>query len=803
MTKLLGMNLSMITNYLKTAIRNLSRFKIYSTINVIGLSLGLATVIMILLNIKFEYSYNNFHRHSENIFRIGTEFERHGEIISTSPEYVAALGPALKDDFPEIQNFVRLSTSKLLSISVGNQCFSIDNNLYVDSSFFRIFSFSLIEGDKKKLLCNPYSIVLTENLASLIFKNADPLGKYVTIENRQFTVTGVCATPPINSDIQFNSLISFSTLTQKPNSELFLGWRGGNQFTTYVELRKNTSAITVINKLPQFMWSNVNRDISVLGYKEILHLEPLSDIHLQYNIDSPAIRQNIESFTVIAILILIISCMNFVNLSTARGNERAKEVGIRKVLGAQRKSLVVQFLTESSVICLIALSFALMIVEIILPTYNNLFNKRLTVSMLWGGQFLSLLLILLVLTAFIAGFYPALVISNFNPINALKNKSKIGRQKMSLRKILVVFQFTITIFLIVFTLTINDQLLFVRSKQLGIENKDILVIPLVPGESIQKVCRSFESELRKVPGVVDVAASSNIPFAIDGFTSNGYFPEGYSSLRMFHVVDVDENFIDTYGIKLIRGKNFSTSLRSDSNSYLINESCAKLLSWDDPVGKYIVRNGTRHIIIGEIKNFNYLPLYYPIEPLIITNNPESGFFSYVSIKFSTENLESMLNSIRQVWSQFMPETVFEYSFLEDNFAKNYSDDIAFRKMFAAFSLLAIIISVLGLFGLVSYSISLRTKEIGIRKILGSSIFEINLLLIIDYIKWEILATFIAWPITFIAIRKWLEKFAYKLELSAWTFIIPSFLLFIIAVIIISTKVFWITYRNPIDSLRSE
>lgn len=786
----------MLKNYLKIALRTLRNQKIFSTINIFGLTIGLTAVLLIALNIKFEYSFNSFNENENRIFRIGMTVNREGKVIGSSPEFVAALGPAMMKDMPEVENFVRVATLRTMYLRYGDRSFKITDATYADSSLFNIFSFPLLAGNKDNALVDPYSLVLTQSTASKIFGKGNPMGKALSIGNVPYLVTGIVEDPPANSDVQLGSVISFSTLYNRP--DVFLGWNGGNQYITYVKLRKNASAEQVDEKFPSFLWPYINKEYSAGGWKVEARLEPLKDIHLYHNDDSAAIRDNIGSFSAIAIFILLIACANFVNLSTARATGRAKEVGMRRVLGAQRKSLVFQFLTESVLICLLSLFLALVLVELLLPWYNSLIDKHLVFSRLADGGFVIFLLVILIVTGVVAGLYPALFLSSYRPASTLRGNLSKGKHRLLLRKSLVIFQFAISIVLIVSTFVISDQLQFMRSKYLGFDRDNILVLPLA--DNLRAKYEALKAELKEIPGIVSAAASSNVP--LNGFTSNGYLPQGYHSPMIVHVVDGDEDFLNTFGIKLISGRNFSRQIPLDKQAYLINESLTKLLGWSDPIGKKIERNEV-NTVIGEVGDFNYSSLLYPIEPLIITDNPESGSFECVSVKYRTGNLPQLMGSIEKVWHEFAPTMPFEYRFLDQEFDNVYRSDIRFRESFLIFSGLAIFVSLLGLLGLVSYSVELRRKEIGIRKVLGSSVLEVLSLLSKEYLKWVIAANPIAWPVAYIVMHKWLENFAYRTSVELWSFVIAAVIVALVAVTTIVIEAIKAASENPVESLRYE
>lgn len=787
----------MLRNYLKVAIRNLKRNKVFSLINIIGLSIGLTAVLLISLNIRYEHSFNSFNKNEDRIYRVDLTLKVKGKALMSSPEFVAALGPSMLKDMPEVENYVRIATPRTKYFTYGNKSIKIEDVTYADSSLFNIFSFTLVTGNKRTALTQPNSIVLTQSTATKIFGREDPVGKMITIQGASYMVTGVTEDPPSNSDVRFSSVISFSSLYNKPN--IYLGWDGGNQYITYVLLNKNSSMEQVNKKFPDFLWSYINKRYSTGGWKEEARLEPLKGIHLYYNPDSATIRGNIKTYLAIAFFILLIACANFVNLSTARATSRMREVGMRKVLGANRNSLVFQFLSESVLLSLLALLIALVLVKLLMPWYIELTGKHIVLSQFMDGSFIIFLLGVLVFTGIVAGSYPALFLSSFRPTSILKGKFTTSGHGLSLRKALVILQFAISIVLIVSTFVINGQLGFMRNKDLGFDHKNIMVIPLV-NNNLRTKFDSFKTELKRIPGVEDAAASSEVP--LNDFTSNGYQPEGYKSPLIIKVVACDEDFLQTYGIRLVKGRQFGDQMGPDKNAYLVNEALSKQLGWNDPVGKKIDRNGS-HTVIGEVKNFNYASLYYPIEPLIITNNPESGSFNYVSIRLRRMDTPDVLARIKKIWHDFAPMIPFEYRILDQEFTNIYQSEISFRETFLVFSWLAIFVALLGLIGLVSYSVEVKRREIGIRKVLGSSVREIVTLLSKDYLKWVILANIIGWPVAYLIMHKWLENFAYRTKMHMWVFVAASGIVAAAALLTTSLQAIKAARTNPVESLRNE
>ena len=787
----------MLKNYFKITFRNLAKNKTFSAINIFGLTIGLTAVILIALYIKFEYSFNHFNKNINDIYRVAVQSENRGVAGTETYVFVPPLGPAMYKDFPEVKNYVRFSTNRTAYFTYSNKSYKIEDITYADSSLFNVFSFNLLSGNPHTALVSPYSIVLTKTTAEKIFGNENPLGRIITINNLPYNITGVAENPPANSDIQFNSVISFSTLYRDPNN--WMGWNGGNQYITYVQLKKNAAAAELNKKFPDFLWTYINKDLAGIKIKLSACLQPLNKIHLNYNEDSSSLKNNIKIYSLIALFILLIACMNFINLSTARSGSRAKEVGMRKTLGAKKKSLLLQFLSETIIISLAALIIALTLVEIMLPWFNQLIGKHLTAVNIGNPGFILLITGILVFTGIVAGLYPALYLSSYKPVEILKGHYTKGKQKQYLRRFLVVFQFVISIVLIISTFTINNQLNFMRDKKLGFDKQNIVVVPLV-NDQLKSGYKVFKDELKQIPGVINAAASSDIPS--NGFTSNGYFPEGFSSPLVINVVDVDDDFLKTFDIKIFNGRNFNNDLKTDKDAYIINQSLAEQLNWKDALNKTIRRGGI-HKVIGIVKDFNYASLYYKIQPLIITNHPGRNEFDYVSIKLSGGSIPQAMNSIKNVWHKFAPSVPFEYNFLDQTFDQIYKADIKFREAFVVFSNLAIIIALLGLLGLASYTVELKRKEIGIRKVLGSSTRRIMVMLTKEYSKWILIANIIAWPSAFYIMNIWLQGFAYKVQMQLWIFILSGIIVFAAALLVIGFQVVKAASANPIESLRYE
>jgi putative ABC transport system permease protein len=791
-------SVAMFKNYFLMAFRNLKKHRAYTLINVIGLALGLSAAILILLYLQFEISYDRFHENADSIYRVCIRNLREGMSERESPVFTPPIGPDMKKDFPEVEDFVRMSTLRTAYLNVDNEAFKVDSICYISPGLFEVFSFKLISGDSRTALVDPFSIVLSEQTSERIFGSKDAIGKTVQIGPEDlYKVTGVVENPPSNSSIQFKALISFETLYARPI--MSMDWNGGNQIITYVKLRENASAGSVEQKFPDFLWRNINETIAPYGWKNEAYLQPLKKIHFYYDPSSRTALVNFYTFSAVAIFILLIACINFVNLTTARAARRAREVGIRKVIGAHRGNLIRQFLGESMVMTILAFGVGIGVAFILNPTYNQLLNKELNPFELINFASIAGLIFLILLVGFASGIHPAFYLSSFQPAKTLKGVFDSASSKKRFRNVLVVFQFAISVTLIICTLLIRNQISYIKKAELGYNKENMVIVPLSERDLRTKT-EEMRDALLSQPGVVQAAASSDVPH--NGFTSNGYIPEGYSHSIMIHALDADEHFLETYGIDLLKGRNFSQEFATDRDAYLINETLAQQLGWDDPLGRTIRRNGDRRVI-GVVKDFQFATLHNKIEPLLITNTPWRNEFAFLSIKISTNDIRGTLGSIEKVYKKFSPSIPFEYFFLDDAFDTLYKSEERFEKIFQYFSLLAICIALLGLFSLSAYSAQQKSKEIGIRKVLGASVPQILSLFSRETVILIFTANVVACPVAFFVIRRWLENFAYRGRISAWAFAIAFAGSTAAAFLTISYQSLKAALKKPVEELRSE
>ena len=783
----------MFKNYFKIAYRNLLRNKTYALINLFGLGISIAAVVLIMLYVRFEFSFDNFHKNEDRLYRISVKTYQEGNLRYDSPIFVPPIGPAMKRDFPEVETYTRFSTDRTSYFYIDKKPIRVSGIIYADSTFFDIFNFEMVSGDRQTALRNPYSIVLTNRTAEKLFGTTDPIGKVVNIDNADdYVVAGIVKTPPANSTVQFNALISFETRYKNPNN--FMGWMGGNQYTTYLRLKENARPDYLESKLPGFMWENVNKDLEKYNAKYEPYLQPVRDIHF---IETG--MTNIYIFGAVGVLILLIASINFINLTTAHYTRRVKEVGVRKVVGADRKTLITQFLTETLLLTFIALIIGLVIALAAAPYYRVLMQREFFALNLFDPLQTAALVGLLFLVGILAGSYPAFYLSSIKAASSLRSDGTKKVGKLSLQNVLIVAQFTISVGLIITTLVVSSQLSFIKNKELGYNKDNILVLSL-ENESSQLQTVLIKQRLKSIPGIIDISASSQVPS--DGFTSNGYVLENSSTSVLINVVDVDHDFLDTYDIKLLDGRNFSKEFSTDREAILVNEALVKSFGWKDPLERKISRNGD-HKVIGVVDNFNFASLHKEIAPLIITNKPWGDKFDYLSLRVNTDDYSSLLTALEKEWKSINPTWPFEYNFLDEKIDRVYKLEQNFMKLFFYFSSLAIIIAALGLFSLSSLSTEQRTKEIGIRKVLGASAAGITNLLTKKYLILVAAANLIAWPAAYYLSSKWLEDFAYRINLTPIPFLTAAVIAILITILSVGYRTLKAASMNPVNSIKYE
>lgn len=786
----------MIRNYIIIALRKIRRQKIFSFINIAGLAIGMAICILLLLWIQDELSYDAFHENAETIYRVNMDNQRYGV---TWPVVSIPVGPALEQEYPEIIASTRV-TDFVGLITYEDKKFD-EIGVYVDPSFFDIFSFLFIKGDAKTALSSPNSIILTQELAEKYFGNNDPLGQLLNMNQElDLTVTGVIRNIPRNSHLQFKLLVPFEIFRQKDRDPT--NW-ARFQLYTYVQLQNRVRSEEVGRKISGLLQEHNVRQ----GPKLIL--EPLTKIHL-YAADGGGDIRYIYVFSIIAVFILVIACINFMNLSTARSSTRAKEIGMRKVIGAHRMELIRQFMGESVFISLIAAIFAVVLVVIILPAFNHLSDKQLTFNPQGNWNLVVVFVVIVLLTGFLAGSYPALFLSSSKPVDILQGSlipSNTRAKKTVFRKVLVVFQFSVSIFLMISTLVIFKQLHYIQSRNLGFQ-KDHVIYILLRGD-VAKQHEAFKAELLQDPRIMHVTAVSELPTLI-GKIHMGYEWEGKDPDKEARLTEVlvDHDFIQTMNVTIAQGRDFSRDHTTDaSGAFIINEAAMKTMEIEMPLGKQFaapVHSGMREgTIIGVVKDFHFRPLHDEIPPLVMFIDPQQSNYFCIRLNTDVPDLPGVLRYTENVWKKFAPNLPFKYGFLDETYEKAYKSEQKTGNIFGYFTALAIFISCLGLFGLTAQMTELRTKEIGIRKVLGATVPGVTLFLSKDFMKWVVFANVIAWPTGYIAMNKWLQNFAYRTSMGIEILILAALIAFIIALVTVSFQSIRAALTNPVDSLRYE
>ena len=788
----------MFKSYLKTAWRNLLRNKLFSFINLIGLSVGIAAVLLIGIYIQNELSYDNFHKNKDSLYRVGFEFFNKGKSLGTGPMFTPPFGPDAQNEFQEIQSFCRISENHEAFMVKGENKIKSSDICFADSTFFKLFSFKLLSGNPAGVLKQPYSIVLTKLLAGKLFGKENAIGRTVRLDGKDdYLVTGVAEAPPANSQISYEALLSFSTL-YKDTAKYSMDWNGGEQYITYLKLIDPANAASLEKKFPAFLWKNINNIFEKRGMKITASLQPLKDVHLKYDGDSDNSRTNLYVFGVVAILILIISCVNYVNLTTAQASSRFREIGVRKFLGALRKQLIGQFLGESLLMTSFAFILSILIVDAITPLYGQILGRPLMLSTN-GIFFLVLLALSLILIIGVgAGSYLAFYLSSLNVQKTLKASAAKSKHS-SFRKGLIIAQFAITTALMTCTLIVNLQLHYTKNKSLGFDKDHIIALPLT-GDKTKEAAFVLKQQIERFADVETVSAVSEIPH--DGIPNNGFVPEGDTKAMIIHQLDGDDDLLKTFHFSMIAGNYFSGERPTDSDGYIINETLAKTLGWGDPIGKTISRNGT-HKVVGVVKDFIFSSLHNKIGPLIITNHPWQNRFDYLAIHYKSNSPASLLQQIENVFKNIVADVPFDYWFLDEAYDNLYKNEKRFQQIFFYFSILSILLSLAGIFGLVTLTIQQRTKEIGIRKVLGAGIIDIVKLTTKSYLIFIFVASVVAIPFAWYYMNSWLQDFAYRIHLSWWMFVLAGTVTLMIALITVSIQTIKAAKGNPVKSLRTE
>ena len=791
----------MIKNYFKTAWRNILKNKFYAAINIIGLTTGLTVGLLILLWVNDEISFDRFNTKADQLFQMGAQLGTG----SSKQIWGGVQGPvatyALKE-VPGVQNATRLvynydySTFRYKDKLLG----AGDNgNWFVDPSFFKMFDFKLLKGDINAPFPNDKSIIITETTAKRFFGDADPIGKTLLADNKDnYSVAGLIADPPENSSIKFDMLFSMEIRKKQYSPTDY--WKSmdsdwGNYYTsTFLQLQPGTPTQAVADKLTKI---HIQHQPGADAAKVKYLMQPFTQIHL-YNPDGSASgMQTVRIFLIVAIFILLIACINYVNLSTARAMLRSKEVSIRKIIGAERKQLFAQFIIETGLFFSVALVLAFAAIELLMPLYNNVSGKQMQFDLLDAGVWKVIGLTVLA-TLLASSVYPALLLSSFKPISALKGKISLGVGNVAFRKILVVTQFVFSIGLIIGTIIINSQLRYIREKELGYDKSHVFSFGM---RHIQKNYEAVRAELLSQPGVTDVTSSGDNIVNVGSNTGDtDWDGKEPNSMFLIHPIYIDKDYLNFFKVKLAAGKGFA-GFKTDTAHFILNETAVRATGITNPISKRFKLHDINGTIIGVVKDFHFASLKQKIEPAIFAYRPGNDWL--MSVRTTGKDAPKAIAAVSKIWKQYNPAFPFEYKFLDDDYNNLYKTDQRSGALFSAFAAIAILISCLGLFGLATYTAQVKIKEIGIRKVLGASVVNITAMLSKDFLILVVISLVIASPIAWFAMHKWLGDYAYRIEIQWWVFVVAGLTAVVIAFITMSFQAVKAALANPVKSLRSE
>lgn len=801
----------MLSNYLKIALRSILKFKGYAAINLVGLALGLASGVLIFIYVFDELSFDRFHAKGNRIYRVITLF--HPEDKGGAETNGWPIGNILKKDFPEVESVIYMRNSSYLQVRQEGKLF-VEKSFFASEDFFKMFSFNLKEGNPETALRQPYSVVLTEDLERKYFPGTSALGKMMAMgDTLQFMVTGVMENVPAQSHMQFGMLVSFATYGALVDDFSIDGGWGNINMRNYVLLHEHVDVEAFRKKAKNIYMDRVGDQMKKWGWECYVALEPVKDIYLRTQSGNgmgplgSISRVYLVSGT--AAFVILLACINFINLATARSVYRSKEVGLRKVVGSSRSALVRQFVSESFVFTILSFVLALALVGLFLPSFNTLVNKAYEISALFHPAIIFGCLVLIVIVAFLAGYYPAWVISAVRPAEVLKGKMHSSVKGVQLRRSLVVFQFVISVGLVLGTLVVIDQLEFMRNENLGFSKNQIIVVNTSRTTTKDKtVFGVFKNDLEALASVKKVTLTNSVP-GRPGWQGQISYSENTPKDQSVSVeyMAVDEDYIETLGLKVIAGRNFDEKRELDmKEGLLINEKAASMYGWtkpDDAIDKKITSPSgyPAGTVIGVVKDYHQLGLQQGIGPIVMDHNPGSGY--YYAVKFLTKNTEQIIGSLDDLWKKHFPENDFSYFFLDEDFERQYQSEKRLAEVFAIFSGLAILIAIIGLFGLVSFMITSRTKEIGIRKVLGADVLTITKLFSREFLILIIVSNAIACPLAFYFANQWLQGFAYRTSVSIGLFVMTFFVAMGLTLLTVSFQTIKAAMADPVRSLRYE
>ena len=800
----------MFGNYFTTMFRTVMREKLSTILKISGLAFGIATGIIAFLYIQNEFNYDSQHENKDRIYKVVRDTKSNEYMGNTKRAITAVpLAPALMEDFPEIEAATRFNNRGDILVKYNDISFMESEGVYADEYLFEIFSFPLISGDKNNLLNEPYSVVITEETSQKYFGGLNPLGEVLNFNNRvDLTVKGVIENIPENSHVKGDFFISIETL--RSLGDPLDNW-GSNNYHTFILLREDSDHRELEQKYPSFLTSRLENSRWWSGEEDLAtyYHQKLTDIHLKadtvFNFRPVSDIKYIYIFSISAIFILLIACVNYMNLSTAQSLRRAKEVGLRKVIGAQRSQLIKQFMGESLFVTVISLLLAVVITLSVLPVFNNLVEKNISFNPMDNFTLLLILAALWGVVGLMSGSYPAFVISNFKPVRSIKGLFGAHSKGRGFRNILVVSQFSISVFLIISTFVISGQLDYIRNKNLGF-TKDQIVTVTLDDREIRTQHKVVKEELLKQPGITAVTFSSSLPMNVT--TRRGLIYEGFNLNENeplnAYFANVDYDFIDLFELEIVDGRKFTSDLDNTSYRYIANETAAKQFGWDNPVGELVGHTRNLGSVIGIVKDFHYTNMYLPMEPTMFFLSPEaSNVFNIMSVKIDGNNVQASLKGIEEVWDNFSSGYPFDYTFMDDRYDAMYKSEIVLGKAFKYITTLAILIACLGLFGLSSFMAERRSKEIGIRKVLGAPLSGLLVLLSKDFLSLVIIANVIALPLGYLAMNRWLEDFAFRVGIGFEMFFAAAILSVGIALLTVLYQSLKAAFANPVDTLKYE
>jgi putative ABC transport system permease protein len=795
----------MLKNYLKIAWRNIRKQKFYSFINILGLTIGMTCCFLIFMYVRFELSYDAFHKNKDRIYRLVTDVKTPTELIEAEITS-APMGPNIEADFPEVVSAVRVSLTNTL-VTIGDNKYQEDKLAMADSAFFDVFSFPLVRGNAKNMLMEPFTAVLTESKAKKYFGSADPMGKTFQIDGKKATikVAGVMKDVPENSHLPFDMVISLTT-AEKMGDNFKDSW-GGFGMMTYLLLTPGTDAAKLEKKFPAFMEKHVGTMMKRNNMYYTLHLEHLDDVYMTSKRNAPVkgSMTNVYIFSVVALFILLIAVINFVNLATARATERAREVGVRKSVGAYESQLTFQFLCETLLLSLFAFVLSVALCQLLLPPFNMLAGKEIAYNIFLTGT-VAWFLLIAIGVGLLAGIYPAIVLSSYKPVVVLKGAFSSSNKGLFLRRGLVVFQFVITIVLIAGVMIVYYQLLYLQDQDLGFKKDQQMVVEFGGVNDLKHKWSDIRQQVLDVPGVSGATFSSAIPGRFQSSAySNIEMKNGEMQASNINVYFIDYDFVKQYQLRILAGRAFSSEMATDSTqAMLVNEAVVASLGYTKPediIGKKFSQWGRDGKIIGVFRNFNYRSLRETVAPLALRVEPYG--FGPLSITVDPKNIKKVIAGVQTIYDRYVPEGRFEYFFVDEVFDNQYRGEYRFGRLVLTFAVLAIFLATLGLLGLISYIVIQRTKEIGIRKVLGASVSNILVLLSTDFVKLIVVALLVATPLAWYLMYQWLQEFAYRINVPWWVFLLAGSVAVFIALATVSIQTMKAAMTNPVKSLRTE